>query len=261
MQWGGSALPYLAGDPRFLEGTLYCGSVQQPLSFGPPPKAPPPAPALPRGVVHLPQFLLASEVTALIHAVDSVTALQPFHIALVNNPFNGDKAFTTLYLAYAGSFWHGVRKTYTPCGRSIPAEVLGLARRAIERASAEHPGVFPDLPSEADWASPNTSFTCLFNYYPPQWGAISEHSDTSEPSLAEGKTFPVVSFSIGSAVDFSLGEGGAKTSLRLSSGDVLLFGGSARNIRHGIAGVCAAGARPTGLRMVAGRLNITLRRL
>jgi alkylated DNA repair protein (DNA oxidative demethylase) len=87
-------------------------------------------------------------------------------------------------------------------------------------------------------------------------------NDTSEPSLRQGKTYPVVSFSIGDAVDFSMGEGGDRSTVRLRSGDVLLFGGNSRTIKHGVARTpTARGPRPAGLRMVSGRLNITLRRL
>lgn len=246
-------------DPRFLEGTLYTSTVQSQLSFGAPRKAPPP---LPRGVVLLdPTFLSAGDVDALIAAVDSVTAIQPFHIPAVRNPITGGPAFSNLYMAFAGSEWDGVSKEYTAGSCSIPPVVLRLARRAIESVREKHPGDFPHLPSDADWASPDTAFTCLFNYYPPTWGEIFAHSDTSEPSLREGKKYPVVSFSIGDAVDFNLGEGATKTSVRLHSGDVLLFGGDSRTIRHGIDKSAARGPRPAKLRMASGRLNITLRRL
>jgi len=49
--------------------------------------------------------------------------------------------------------------------------------------------------------------------------------------------------------------------LELRSGDVLLFGGAARLIRHEVKGVKPEVPRPKNLRMVAGRLNITLRGL
>lgn len=103
------------------------------------------------------------------------------------------------------------------------------------------------------------------------------HADTSEPSLmaAPHRSWPVVSLSVGDTAVFTLypdsmrvggrlvdGEG---VDVTLHSGDALCFGGSARLLRHAVHKIVevgdGGGGRPPGLRMVAGRLNVTLRQL
>jgi len=81
----------------------------------------------------------------------------------------------------------------------------------------------------------------------------------------------VVSVSIGDSCDFAysmerssdseiaLGAARPKT-IRLDSGDVLVFGGPARMIFHGVTKV-HANNRPKSLCMVPGRLNLTFREI
>ena len=58
---------------------------------------------------------------------------------------------------------------------------------------------------------------------------------------------------------------GEGVDILLHSGDALCFGGPARLVRHAVKRVLPVGAggtgRPLGLRMVDGRLNVTLRQL
>lgn len=130
----------------------------------------------------------------------------------------------------------------------------------------------------------------VFNYYPPAWGKLGEHKvewhncymsrfatgqvlsdlqDDSEPYAVLQEQYPVVSLSIGDTCEFFYDwplESTAKQKVNqrvkvlLHSGDLLLFGGPSRLIRHGVRQTYV-NTRNGELQMVPGRLNITLRTL
>ncbi len=84
---------------------------------------------------------------------------------------------------------------------------------------------------------------------------MSLHQDKDEAALAA----PVVSVSLGDEAVFRIGaatRGGPTRSLRLQSGDVVMFGGEARLAYHGIDRILAGTSTlvPGG-----GRINLTLR--
>lgn len=97
---------------------------------------------------------------------------------------------------------------------------------------------------------------CLINHYAP--GArMGLHRDADEEDFSA----PVVSISLGDTALFRIGgseRGGPTRSLRLSSGDVVVLGGAARLVYHGIDRVIAGSSR---LIKGGGRLNLTLRRV
>lgn len=133
----------------------------------------------------------------------------------------------------------------------VPEWMQRVYRRALAAAGfdAWHAtGVVPDA--------------ALLNHYAPG-ASMGMHRDADEPSEA-----PVVSLSVGDACTFRFGNTETRTrpwtDLRLESGDLVVFGGSARRAYHGVpaihtgtapAPVAAAMAR-VGL---TGRLNLTLR--
>jgi DNA oxidative demethylase len=97
---------------------------------------------------------------------------------------------------------------------------------------------------------------CLVNLYrgPAKMGL---HQDRDEAALSA----PVLSVSLGDDAMFRIGgvsREGATRSVKLTSGDVLTFGGSARLAYHGIDRVLGGTSRliPGG-----GRINLTLRRV
>ena len=236
-------------------------------------------PALPTGIVLLRSFLSLAECHALIATADAVSAVRPFEVPEVKNPFTGGNAFSNLYQTYAGQVWNGraTPKGYVLRPRvadaegvvrdtpAVPPLFLDTARRAQEAALAAHPAAFERLPFEAG----ADAFTAIMNYYPRAWGELSVHADTGEPCLraTPRRLYPVVSLSIGDAANFTVypredGEGlGPGQDIELRSGDVLLFGGASRLIKHKVAAPLPLAARPPGLKMVPGRLNITLRGL
>jgi alkylated DNA repair dioxygenase AlkB len=277
-------------DCRFLPGTLRCQITPSIDSFykaAPNPAAaasssssssssssaasaaPPAAPALPKGVVLLRGFLDHARKRELIEAVDAMTAQRAFHIPAVNVAISGsttpqqpESGWANMYYLSLGKEWvgTGASKSYTEGALPIPSSVLALAQGACRRAEELHPHLFPHTPTALQWADPR-EFVGLFNYYPPGWGCISAHSDSSEKSLAEGKTYPVISFSLGDSAKFTLWpQPEEKVEVILACGDALLFGGPARGIRHEV-GKPMKGSRLGTLGMVAGRLNVTIRKL
>ncbi len=97
---------------------------------------------------------------------------------------------------------------------------------------------------------------CLVNLY--RAGAkMGLHQDKDEAALGA----PVLSVSLGDDALFRIGgttRQGPTKSLKLRSGDVLVFGGPARLAYHGIDRVLAG---TSGLVPGGGRVNLTLRRI
>ena len=97
---------------------------------------------------------------------------------------------------------------------------------------------------------------CLVNLYRGA-AKMGLHQDKDEAALGA----PVLSVSLGDDALFRIGgtaRKGATKSLKLTSGDILMFGGPARLAFHGIDRVMAGTSRlvPGG-----GRINLTLRRI
>jgi alkylated DNA repair dioxygenase AlkB len=142
--------------------------------------------------------------------------------------------------------------------------ILELSHRAVEAALTKARASTPPLPVPFNahpkgLSPPEQYFTVLANLYPPGWGTIAGHSDTTEED-AKKDMCPVVSFSVGDSANFVLEPAGQDPiTLTLRSGDAILFGGDSRLIKHGIPKPPMAGPRPSGLGMVPGRLNITVR--
>jgi alkylated DNA repair protein (DNA oxidative demethylase) len=103
---------------------------------------------------------------------------------------------------------------------------------------------------------PHPPEACLVNFY-AAGAKMGLHQDRDEQEFDA----PVLSVSLGDAALFRIGgttRGGKTTSLKLASGDVLLFGGEARLAYHGIDRILSGSSTllPEG-----GRINLTLRRV
>ncbi|WP_262031883.1 alpha-ketoglutarate-dependent dioxygenase AlkB family protein [Microvirga sp. Mcv34] len=97
---------------------------------------------------------------------------------------------------------------------------------------------------------------CLINFYEPS-ARMGLHQDKDEEEFAA----PVVSLSLGDTALFRYGGLDRKDptkSVRLRSGDAIVFGGPARLIYHGIDRLMAASS---DLLPQGGRLNLTLRKV
>lgn len=103
---------------------------------------------------------------------------------------------------------------------------------------------------------PHDPQACLINYYGAQ-AKMGLHQDRDEQDFDA----PIVSFSLGDSAVFRIGgveRGGKTTSLKLHSGDALVFGGPARLVYHGIDRILAGTSTLLGSE---GRVNLTLRRV
>lgn len=97
---------------------------------------------------------------------------------------------------------------------------------------------------------------CLINYY-REGAKMGMHVDADEYALGA----PIVSISLGDPARYRIGgpiRGGKTHSLKLSSGDVVVLAGEARQCYHGIDKVFYGQSRliPKG-----GRINLTMRRV
>ncbi len=133
------------------------------------------------------------------------------------------------------------------------------------RYQARHPSTGEAWPPIPDallqlWcdvaAYPHLPECCLANLY--RSGAkMGPHRDADE----EARDAPVVSVSLGDEALFRIGgdtRKGPTRSVKLQSGDVLVFGGPARLAFHGIDRVLGG---TSGLIPGGGRLNLTMRRV
>lgn len=147
--------------------------------------------------------------------------------------------------------------------RMTSAGAVGwVSDRAGYRYQERHPAgqAWPDIPESllALWkqvvpeARPPDS--CLINFY-DAGARMGMHQDRDEADLEQ----PVMSVSLGDDALFRIGNltrGGRTESIWLNSGDVLVMGGAARLVYHGIDRI-----RPgsSSLLPQGGRLNLTLR--
>jgi DNA oxidative demethylase len=131
------------------------------------------------------------------------------------------------------------------------------------QATHPHTGVpWPVIPELllAAWRDlagyPHPPQACLINYYAAE-ARMGLHQDRDEQDLAA----PVVSLSLGDTCLFRIGgtrRNDATRSLRLASGDAVVFGGGARLAFHGVDRIMPGSSTllPEG-----GRINLTLRRV
>jgi alkylated DNA repair protein (DNA oxidative demethylase) len=121
---------------------------------------------------------------------------------------------------------------------------------------------WPQIPDEvlAVWRDiagyPHPPQACLVNWYAPG-SKMGLHQDRDEEEFDA----PVVSLSLGDTGLFRIGgttRGGKTVSVKLASGDALVFGGEARLAYHGVDRLIAGTSQ---LLKGGGRINLTLRRV
>jgi alkylated DNA repair protein (DNA oxidative demethylase) len=96
---------------------------------------------------------------------------------------------------------------------------------------------------------------CLINYYDPN-AKMGAHQDRDEVDFSA----PILSVSLGESCRFRFGgisRGGPREAIRLDSGDILVFGGPARMMFHGVDKILSG---TSTLLSPPGRINLTLRR-
>ena len=176
-----------------------------------------------------------------------------------------------LQMMCLGHHWDPVTQKYGSTRTNVDDEPVSPLPPAlwdlIQAAAASASEACPSIPT----IEPGV---CLVNHY-THGGRLGMHQDKSESAASLRRGAPVVSVSIGDACEFvysasrpeetdaserALGGAAKERSVRLDSGDVLIFGGPARMLYHGVTKVYP-NHRPTGLLLVPGRLNLTFRSL
>ena len=194
------------------------------------------------GVALWPGALDGVTQSALIAEVFARVAQAPFYRPTM--PGSG-KAFSVESSNFGALGWFSDKDgyRYTPnhpvTGKpwpAIPPLLLALWEEAVG----------PHAPPEC----------CLVNLY-REGARMGLHQDRDEEAMG----VPVLSVSLGDEALFRIGgiaRKGPTRSLKLKSGDVLLFGGPARLAFHGVDRVLSGSSRvvPGG-----GRVNLTLRRV
>ncbi len=194
------------------------------------------------GVYHWPGRLSAGEQGALLAELRAVARQAPFfqpRMPKTGKPFSvrmtncGPLGWVSDEAGYRYQPLHPETREPWPL---LPAPLLALWE---ELSGYPHP---PEA--------------CLVNYYAAA-ARMGLHQDRDEQEFDA----PVLSVSLGDAALFRIGgttRGGRTTSLKLASGDVLLFGGTARLAYHGIDRILSGSSTllPEG-----GRINLTLRRV
>ena len=185
----------------------------------------------------------AADVKLLVEAVDEVAAQAPFRHMITPGGFRmsvamtncGDAGWITDRRGYRYDAIDPETKRAWP---PIPAPIRALAKRAAEAAGFA--GFDPDA--------------CLINRYEPG-SRLTLHQDKNERDFTQ----PIVSVSLGLAAVFLFG--GLRRADRprrfiLESGDVVVWGGPARMVFHGIDKL-AEGEDPL---LGPCRINLTLRK-
>ncbi len=194
------------------------------------------------GVYHWPGRLSAGEQGALLAELRAVVRQAPFfqpRMPKTGKPFSvrmtncGPLGWVSDEAGYRYQPLHPETREPWPL---LPAPLLALWE---ELSGYPHP---PEA--------------CLVNHY-AAGARMGLHQDRDEQEFDA----PVLSVSLGDAALFRIGgtaRGGRTTSLKLASGDVLLFGGAARLAYHGIDRILSGSSTllPEG-----GRINLTLRRV
>lgn len=194
------------------------------------------------GVTHWPGWLDAQAQGALVEALRAVVRAAPFFTPRM--PRTG-KPFSVRMTNCGALGWvsdeagYRYQPTHPETGAPWPAMPAALLEAWRELASHPHP---PEA--------------CLINHY-TAGARMGLHQDRDE----EDFTAPVLSLSLGDTAIFRIGgpiRGDRTLSLKLASGDALVFGGPARLAHHGIDRILAGSS---GLLAQVGRINLTLRRV
>jgi alkylated DNA repair protein (DNA oxidative demethylase) len=183
------------------------------------------------------------DAPALLRAIEEIAAASPFRKMVTPGGYTMSVAMTNC----GGAGWVTDRRGYR----------YAALDPSTEKPWPAMPTLFRDLAARAAATAGFADFApdaCLVNRYEP--GArMSLHQDKDERDFTQ----PIVSISLGLPATFLFG--GLKRSdkpkrLRLASGDVVVWGGPARMVFHGIDPLTHGADSLTG----TFRYNLTLRK-
>ncbi|KXZ45726.1 hypothetical protein GPECTOR_51g712 [Gonium pectorale] len=249
--------PYDICPPDLAPSTSYTPPVAAPRRA--PPRA---APGLPHGVVLLKGYLTLDEQIQIVRQIRDL-GVGPGGFYVPTYSTGGRLALRMMCL---GLHWEPRTGAYEQTRSSydgatpppLPATLVDLCGRSLADASAAAASAggsrFPPLRPDI----------CLANFY-ERSGRLGMHQDKDEMPDSLRAGLPVVSLSIGDSADFLYGktrDPEQASSVRLDSGDLLVFGGPGRMIFHSVSRIHRDSAprellAATGMR--PGRLNLTFR--
>jgi len=195
------------------------------------------------GVHHWPERLNASEQSALLTEISARLAIA----ALYRPAMPGSGAPLSVEMSNFG-----------PLGW-VTDQAKGYRYESCHPITGE---AWPDIPPSLlqSWAEisayPAPPEPCLVNFYRDK-ARMGLHRDADE----QATDAPVLSVSLGDTAVFRFGgltRRGSTASLKLNSGDVLMFGGPARMMFHGVDRILMGSSN---LIRGRGRINLTLRRV
>lgn len=203
------------------------------------------------GLVHLKNFLSLSQQQNLVDACrDYGVSEGGFYVPTYENSNH-----LNLYMFCLGQNWNLVTSSYEPVRTNhdnapvppVPPSLLQPALACLKE-SQKVSQVIPDCKPDI----------CIVNFYTAA-GKLGMHQDKDETKRSLAAGIPVISLSLGDACDFVFGDKDNPQSVRLQSGDGLVFGGPARNVFHGVAKV-HPNTCPRNLKLKSpGRVNLTFR--
>ena len=198
---------------------------------------------LPKGVRHMPGYLLRAAQEALVEEIRKVVQAAPLFVPEM--PRTGKEMSVRM----------------TNCGPLgwVTDKEQGYRYQAAHPATGLPWPPIPDALLEL-WqevaAYPHPPQACLVNFYSSE-AKMGLHQDRDEADFSA----PVVSVSLGDDCLFRVGQttrDGATRSFRLKSGDVVVLGGEGRLYFHGVDRIYPS---TSALLKKGGRINLTLRRV
>ena len=209
------------------------------------------------GAVHLPGWLDAAARAELLAACRQ-WARPPAGLRTVRMPNGGRMSVRQVSLGWHWYPYRYVRTVEDGDGapvKPLPGWLAGWARAAVARAYTVVYGDAGAFGAVRDGDDLDYD-VALVNFYGPQ-ARMGMHQD-----LEERADVPVVSFSLGDACVFRLGNATSRNrpwrDVVLRDGDAFVFGGPSRRVYHGVPKV-HAGSAEGGRGPRAGRLNVTVR--
>jgi DNA oxidative demethylase len=198
---------------------------------------------LEEGAVLLRAFA-SCQAAALLEAVDRVEACAPFRHLITPGGYRMSVGMTNCGRVGWVSDESGYRYDPLDPGTGKPWPPMPPIFQQLAVAAAREDG-FPDYDPDA----------CLINCYEPG-SKLSLHKDKDE----DDPVAPIVSVSLGLPAVFLWGglrRAGRPRRIRLENGDVVVWGGPARFVYHGVAPI------PEGDHPLSGRrrINLTFRKV
>lgn len=194
------------------------------------------------GVVHWPGYLAPTQQAALVEELREAARQAPFFHPRM--PKTG-KRFSVRMTNLGSLGW--------------VSDIDGYRYQPLHPETSQPWPAIPDVLLDT-WKAlsgyPHPPEACLVNFYEAS-ARMGLHQDRDEQDFDA----PVLSLSLGDTAVFRIGgttRGGKTASLKLASGDALLFGGEARLAYHGIDRILAGSS---ALLPQGGRINLTLRRV